>query len=164
MFALPSLGGNVSVAPADLTIDTVIDVQVVPSHKKTFTLSSSKPGWEERPRVEIPLVAAPPLARNVPASVAPSKGRTRTSSPRMKRIKREDYIAALKSLPPLPKVQSEPQGLAMTLPQAPQIPVMLPNQTFAFQDIPQEEFDPDLEDELEALALDEIQELDEEEY
>ncbi|SPN79191.1 Hypothetical protein BRZCDTV_204 [Brazilian cedratvirus IHUMI] len=151
MFALPSLGKNVTDVSPSLSIEAVIDVQVVPSHKKTFTLSSYKPGWEERPRVEIPLVAPPPLARNVPATeviVTTKRGRGRSSSPRMKRIGREAYTAALKSLPPLPEVQTESQGLSLTLPQIPQTSVMLPNVTSAFIDIPQEEEEYEEEEEI----------------
>ncbi|SHO33595.1 Hypothetical protein BQ3484_527 [Cedratvirus A11] len=146
MFALPSLGGKVagaSITPSSssLTLESVIDVQVVPSHKKTFTLSSSP--QVERDRVEIPIVSAPrlsPLAKNVPAPTRGTRGTSRTTrSPRMKRIDREAYIAALKSLPPLPKVQSEPQGLSLALPQIPQVPIMLPNvASSTFEDIPQE--------------------------
>nr|WIL03375.1 hypothetical protein Cplu_550 [Cedratvirus plubellavi] len=145
MFALPSLGGKVagggSTTPSSLTVESVIDVQVVPSHKKTFALSSSP--QVERDRVEIPIVSAPrlsPLAKNVPAPTRGTRGtRGSTRSPRMKRIDREAYIAALKSLPPLPKMQSEPQGLSLALPQIPQVPVMLPNvASSTFEDIPQE--------------------------
>ncbi|SOB73927.1 hypothetical protein BQ9231_00044 [Cedratvirus lausannensis] len=146
MFALPSLGGKVAGAsitpsPSSLTVESVIDVQVVPSHKKTFTLSSSP--QVERDRVEIPIVSAPrlsPLAKNVPAPTRGTRGtRGSTRSPRMKRIDREAYIAALKSLPPLPKMQNEPQGLSLALPQIPQVPVMLPNvASSTFEDIPQE--------------------------
>lgn len=140
MFALPTLGKATKISPS-LSIDRVIDVQVVPSHKKTFTLSSYKPGWEERPQVQIPLVAPPPLAKNVPATEVPvsTKRRGRSSSPRMKRIDREAYVAALKSLPPLPRVQTEPQGLSMALPQMTQTSVMLPIVTSTFIDIPHEE-------------------------
>ena len=147
MFALPTLGGRgVSIAspssPSSLKEESVIDVQIVPSHKKTFPLFSSVLPKE---RVEIPYVPAPrlsPLAKNVVLS-QPKKVR----SPRMKRIKREDYIAALKSLPPLPKVQEELQGLSLSLPQIPQVPVMLPNITStSFEDMP---YDPEEEEEVE---------------
>nr|WIL04412.1 hypothetical protein Clen_482 [Cedratvirus lena] len=140
MFSLPTLGNIAAPSAPSLEVETVVDVQVVPSHKKTFPLSSSVP---ERSRVEIPIVPAPrlsPLAKNVPAPTRVSAPR----SPRMKRIKREDYIAALKSLPPLPRPENEPQGLSLALPQIPQTPVMLPNLTSAFEDIPREDEEEDL--------------------
>jgi hypothetical protein len=161
MFALPSLGGGRgSIVPPSpsLVVESVIDVQIVPSQKKTFPLRERGQGSiPYRDVVSIPIVSAPrlsPLAKNVPAPTRGGGRRASTRSPRMKRIDREAYIAALKSLPPLPKVQSEPQGLSLALPQIPQVPVMLPNVAYSsFEDLPQEPeaFSPEPEEEEIAL-------------